>query len=100
MTKRELWLRGALSELLEVDAAQVSVTDSFAEQGIDSLAGLRMTRKLEDALGVEVELEWLFDHPNIRELAGFLDQRFGALEAGAESEPASESSARGQKVGA
>ncbi|MBB5885487.1 acyl carrier protein [Xanthomonas sp. LMG 8992] len=81
MSARELWLKEALSEVLEVDAAQISATRTFAEQGVDSLIGLRLTRKLEDALGVEVDLEWLFDHPSIHALAQFLDSRFGALDA-------------------
>lgn len=82
MNRRELWLRDALSELLGIDASQISLTHSFAEQGVDSLTGLRLTRKLEDILGVEVELEWLFDHPSIRELSQFLDERFGEPDAG------------------
>jgi len=81
MSMREQWLRNALSELMEIDASRISLTQSFAEQGLDSLTGLRLTRKLQDMLGVEVELEWLFDHPSIRELAQFLDARFGELDA-------------------
>ncbi|GAB3356902.1 acyl carrier protein [Lysobacter tyrosinilyticus] len=79
MSKREIWLAAALAEVLEVDASQISATETFAQIGVDSLLGLRLTRKLEDQLGVEVELEWVFDHPSIRELAGFLDGRFGEM---------------------
>ena len=79
MSKRESWLIAALADVLEVDASQISATESFAQIGVDSLLGLRLTRKLEDQLGVEVELEWVFDHPSIRELAGFLDGRFGEM---------------------
>jgi acyl carrier protein len=78
MSRHDEWLRCALSELLEVDASRISLTQPFAEQGVDSLTGLRLTRKLEDLLGVEVELEWLFDNPTIQELSRFLDERFGA----------------------
>ncbi|MEB1529287.1 acyl carrier protein [Xanthomonas sp. WHRI 7945] len=81
MNARELWLKDALSELMEVDVAQISATRTFAEQGVDSLIGLRLTRKLEESLGLEVDLEWLFDHPSIRELAQFLDSHFGVLDA-------------------
>lgn len=81
MSRRERWLRDVLAELMEVDASQISSEQSFSEQGVDSLVGLRLTRKLEDQLGVEVELEWLFDHPSIQALARFLDERFGEIDA-------------------
>lgn len=81
MSRREQWLRIALAELMEIDAAQISSNQPFSEQGVDSLIGLRLTRKLEDQLGVEVELEWLFDHPSIQALAQFLDERFGDIDA-------------------
>lgn len=79
VSKRETWLIVALAEVLEVDPSQISVTQTFAEIGVDSLLGLRLTRKLEDQLGTEVELEWIFDNPSVRELSWFLDQRFGEL---------------------
>ena len=82
MSRREQWLRDALAELMEIDKSQISVTRHFSEQGVDSLIGLRLTRKLEDLLGCEVEIEWLFDHSNIQQLARFLDERFGELDAG------------------
>ena len=78
MTGTELRLRDTLAELMEVDACKVSVTKTFGEQGVDSVIGLRFVRKLEDLLGASVELEWLFDHPTIRQLSGFLDQQKGA----------------------
>ncbi|MGN7918354.1 MULTISPECIES: acyl carrier protein [Lysobacter] len=81
MSKREPWLIDAMAEVLEVDRSQLSATESFAELGVDSLLGLRLTRKLEDLLGSEVELEWLFDHPSVRQLACFLDERFGEMDA-------------------
>lgn len=81
MSMRELWLRDVLAELMEVDVSQISAEQPFSEQGVDSLIGLRLTRKLEDQLGVEVELEWLFDHPSIQALARFLDENFGEIDA-------------------
>lgn len=81
MSGRERWLRDVLAELMEIDVSQISSDQPFSELGLDSLTGLRMTRKLEDQLGVEVELEWLFDHPSIQALARFLDERFGEIDA-------------------
>ncbi len=78
VSKHEAWLRDTLAELLDVDGTQVSVTQTFAELGMDSLIGLRLTRKLQDRIDEEVELEWIFDYPSIRKLSQFLDARFGA----------------------
>lgn len=79
MSMREEWLRHNLARLMEVDVDQLSLTQPFVEQGVDSLTGLRLSRELQDALNAEVELEWLLDYANIRDLALFLDQRFGQL---------------------
>lgn len=77
MSNREQFLRGALAELLQIDQHELSPTTPFAELGMDSLLGLRFTREIQDHLQAEVELEWLFDNPSIRELAEFLDRKFG-----------------------
>jgi hypothetical protein len=81
ISHREQFLRSALAQLLEVDQHELSPTTPFAELGLDSLLGLRFTREIQDHLQAEVELEWLFDNPSIRELAGFLDHKFGGLDA-------------------
>lgn len=81
MTIREQHLRDALAELLDSEVHKVSVTAPFADLGMDSLVGLRFSRKIQDLLGVEIELEWLFDYPTIRQLSQFLDGQFGALSA-------------------
>ena len=80
VSRRETWLIEALAEVLEVDPSQISATQTFAEIGVDSLLGLRLTRKMEDRCCIEVELEWLFDNPSVRELSRFLDDRYGELE--------------------
>ncbi len=80
VSKHEAWLRDTLADLLEIDRTQVSVTQTFAELGMDSLVGLRLARKLQDRIDEEVELEWVFDYPSIRQLSQFLDARFGELD--------------------
>ena len=77
VTRREQLLRDGLARLIDMDASEVSVVKPFAELGVDSLIGLRFARRIADQLGVEFDLEWLYEHPNIRELCRFLDQRFG-----------------------
>jgi acyl carrier protein len=80
MTKREQGLRDALAELMEIDARELSLIVTFAEQGVDSLVGLRFAQKIEELCGREVELEWLFDYPTIRQLSQFLDKQCGSID--------------------
>lgn len=72
MTDRETILREALADVLQIDAEQVSLTLTFSEQGVDSLTGLRFGRKVQDALELEIDPEWLLDYPSIRQLSEFL----------------------------
>ena len=64
------------------DAGQVSAGTAFSELGLDSIAGLRFMRKAQDELGIEIELEWMYDHPCVAELAQFLDIVAASGEAG------------------
>lgn len=72
MTDLEQSLQTLLASLVERETAQISVTQLLSEQGVDSLIGLRFARKIQDLTGREVELEWLYDYPTIRQLANFL----------------------------
>jgi len=40
----------------------------FYDAGGDSLKAVRLAFEVEDDLGVEVEIGWLFDHPTLEEL--------------------------------
>ncbi len=73
MTKYQRSLRNILANLLEMPAEEIALDQNLAEQGLDSLLGLRLTRHIKDELGIEVELESLFDYPSINELAAFLE---------------------------
>jgi acyl carrier protein len=77
MAPYEEKLLGALRETLG-DEPGLSTQTNFAELGLDSLTGLRFLRKAQNALGVEIDLEWLFDHPSVAELACFLHERYGS----------------------
>jgi aryl carrier-like protein len=75
MTQLENYIRDALASLMEMPAHAISVTEDLNEQGVDSLVGLRLARKIEEHTGAAIELEWLYDYPTIAGLAGFLEQR-------------------------
>ena len=75
MTSLEKVITDALANVLQIDARDISQAATFAEFGLDSLSGLRFARRIEEKLGTPVELEWLFDHPTITELARLLEDR-------------------------
>lgn len=66
-------LRIALADLLAVAPEEVSLTTDLGAQGVDSLIALRLARKIADATGYDIDLEWLFDHPTLEQLAAFLE---------------------------
>jgi acyl carrier protein len=80
MMSYEHLLAQTIAEVMGLAPDSVSRSRSFFEQGMDSLAGLRICRRLGDRLGFEVDIEWVFDHPTIDLLASFLRER--AAEAG------------------
>jgi|GEM_PF-5715654 len=72
-------VREALAHELQVDAQGLCGSTTFADCGLDSLSGLRFARRLEEELGITIELEWLFDSPTIDELARALDLRIDSF---------------------
>ncbi len=50
-------LAGIIAEHLGCDAAQITRETTFESLGIDSLDTVEMVMKLEEDLGVEIELE-------------------------------------------
>ncbi len=47
-----------LSELSAVDSAEIKLTDSLGDDlGMDSVASLELLGMLDDALGIEIDLE-------------------------------------------
>jgi acyl carrier protein len=75
MTAIETSLMSTLAQLLELKIEQVSLDVPFAEQGLDSLLGMRLARKVADISGLEVDPAWMFDYPSVRTLAAFLETR-------------------------
>ncbi|AXO35399.1 type I polyketide synthase [Micromonospora sp. B006] len=73
-TLEQLW-----KDVLGVD--RVAPEDDFFELGGHSLAALRLRGRIRDGLGVEVELDQLFDEPTFGALAAFVEAAPGAAPA-------------------
>ncbi|WP_330233691.1 acyl carrier protein [Nocardia sp. NBC_00508] len=65
----------AVADLLGVDATTVSTSSPFTDLGLSSTQLARLTAHLEDAMGVEVPLTAIYDHPDIEQLVEYLAMR-------------------------
>ncbi|WP_327111042.1 acyl carrier protein [Nocardia sp. NBC_01730] len=65
----------AVADQLGVDAAMVSTNSPFTDLGLSSTQLARLTAHLEDAMGVEVPLTAIYDHPDIEQLVEYLAMR-------------------------
>jgi acyl carrier protein len=65
----EIW-----HELLDVDAATLSVHDSFFGLGGNSLLATQLISRVRDAYGISLDPRELFTHPLLHQLAGLVDE--------------------------
>jgi amino acid adenylation domain-containing protein len=72
-TAMQEFLAGIWSQVLGVP--QVHASDDFFALGGHSLAATRVTGRLREMLGCEIPVRLIFDHPNLAQLAGVVEQR-------------------------
>jgi 8-amino-7-oxononanoate synthase len=66
------WLIDKLSEILEIEANQIDVSQDFEEYGLDSAEAINLSGDLEDYLGCRLSPTLLWDYQNIEALAKYL----------------------------
>ena len=76
-SKDEDLVAGVVANVLGVE--RVSVTASFFDIGGNSLSATRVAARTADALGVDVAVRDVFDHPSVRELCRAVIDRAGGL---------------------
>ena len=77
------WLVSEISELLSVDARELSVSEPLGNYGLSSMTGVILSGNIEDWLGIKLDPAVAWDYPTIESLAGHLanevkDQRLAA----------------------
>ena len=70
----QAWLLEYLSQLLEIDLAEIDIQHSFDSYGLDSSSTIALTAYLEDWLGFELDPTLLYEHPTIEQLSQYLIQ--------------------------
>ncbi len=68
------WIVSYISELLEVNPAELDTSVPFDHYGLDSAAAVGLTGELEDWLGQELEPILLYDYPTIDALSEYLSE--------------------------
>jgi acyl carrier protein len=68
----EAWLVRALAHSLQVADHEIDRERPLVELGLDSVAAVELSGRLEDWLGRRVEPTVLWDYPTIRSLAAAL----------------------------
>jgi 8-amino-7-oxononanoate synthase len=69
----ENWLVHRVAEILMINESEISLTEPFASFGLGSVDSVGITGELEDFLNLNLSPDLLWNYPNIRSLAEFLD---------------------------
>ncbi|BBZ40527.1 type I polyketide synthase [Mycobacterium conspicuum] len=65
-------LRGAVSEVTRVDAAEIRADAGFFDLGMDSLMAIELRRRIEAAVGAEVPATLAMDYPRLSDVVDYL----------------------------
>ena len=63
---------------LTMEVTRIDRRGRFMDYGIDSILGSQLVAKLNKTLGLDLRPTVLFDHPSVRDLAGFIEREHGA----------------------
>ncbi|MFG1934079.1 type I polyketide synthase [Mycobacterium sp. NPDC048908] len=65
-------LRDAVAEVTRVDAAEIREDAGFFDLGMDSLMAVELRRRIEQAVGKEIPVTLVMDHPRLSDAADYL----------------------------
>ncbi|MEU5030943.1 SDR family NAD(P)-dependent oxidoreductase [Streptomyces milbemycinicus] len=65
-------LLAQLADILQMPAGEIERHRPFADYGLDSILGVSLVHRLNEALGIELDTTDLFDHGTVARLAAFL----------------------------
>ena len=68
----ESWLRQELEQRLQIAAGSIDAHAPLAQYGLDSVAAVDVTLRLQSRLGVNLSPTMFYDYPTVESLAAFL----------------------------
>jgi len=79
-----------LAESLRIPSHRIRADEPFSTYGLDSILAVQLTRSINEALGVDLDITVMFEHNTVRDLAAHIAEAFaGAVaEDAAPAEPA------------
>jgi len=89
-------LKRLLADELQVSADRIGDHTSFMDLGVDSILLADMVPKVERVIGVKVDPSAFLEHPNLRELSGYLE-RTRSKAAGGEADPEEEAASQSEE---
>ncbi|HEY2322106.1 MAG TPA: SDR family NAD(P)-dependent oxidoreductase [Thermoanaerobaculia bacterium] len=72
-------IRRQVAAALGVASSEIDVDRRFNDLGFDSILGVDLVKRVNEALGCELPVTILFDYPSVRQLAAKLDERGAAV---------------------
>jgi acyl transferase domain-containing protein/acyl-CoA synthetase (AMP-forming)/AMP-acid ligase II/acyl carrier protein/2-polyprenyl-3-methyl-5-hydroxy-6-metoxy-1,4-benzoquinol methylase len=63
---------------LGIDINQIELERSFAEYGVDSIIGVELVNKINEALGITLRTTVLFDYANVMDLSDYIYNEYGS----------------------
>jgi polyketide synthase PksM len=85
-------LAASLAKVLYVQSGDVDVDEKFADMGLDSIIGVEWIRALGKQYGISIKPTAVYDHPNIRAFAGFLEEELARASEAQKGAPSHERS--------
>src|SRR5437763_17031454 len=87
----EMSIKEVIAELLGSSDDAPNLDASFLELGINSVLAVELVEAMNQKLGIELGVEVMFDYRDVKELAVFIFQYYGAEDRSKELSPEEES---------
>jgi len=81
LEQRQEELKALLGTLLGIDPSKIDPGRAFSEFGLDSLLGADLVAAINRRYGTTVSNSRIFDYPNVRDFAAFLEQELRSVPA-------------------
>ena len=75
-----------VAQVLSLSPDSIAANKPFSSYGLDSIVGVELINKINDALGIVLKTIVIFDYPNVTKLTDYIAENFGDKITGAPAE--------------